>query len=1313
MSVYPRYYREFGVRLAEHLRNPPIHSVTSFELPRNSVFHYLPEEGGTIGIPSDHVVVRTTERLVMVEHIEKLAISANSGSPRITNKQATSLTRDYHRRHRKLKRVRNLGTNLRDERTLLVVNYGLLPELYRYTQSVYSTYYQWDNIERTLWDTVKSLSATFDRQHFIPLTVPNPLPSLRELRRVEEEIVRDMVGSFSDISRLLLLSLWRWLGEDRNKSSLSTLSSGQLNNINLMLFHENHWLVVNLGKLNEWRDGVDDAEGDVAPKQLQRRFLRVLMTLFEKSSPVTKEEGTAAPTEKQKKADQEKEESEEEGNAKVREILKEESDDDEDVLEENVQELNQRNQRRQRATDADVFTRTPEDPYKEGVLSRANDLAEEGVISAAEYRRFEKLSEAYQSLPDPRTGKGSLIEQSRISEEDIDLKESEFPDSSTVTDKSMLKSSLQEYDRQYIRNVLPKDVSNMVLSVNRAGVAVTGYSVERTQDVANDFEMHTVKVTPVSGKPSTLKFRLPVVADDGTYVANGVKYRMRKQRGDVPLRKVKPDRVALTSYYGKVFVERNSKVVHNYAKWLVKQIDLIGVDPADERITKMRNAALDLTKTKGLPRLVTTLANHYLSFNSGGHQFYFNYPKRMEEFGEEAVKAAEVDGMVVMGKKGQSLIVVDQNDTLYLSKPQDLEVLGKIEDVVGLARQKAPSDTIDLKIFAKTIPLGVAFAYYFGLDTLIDVFDGNVRRVTAGGRLELADDEVAIKFQDESLVFSRDDRLMAMVLGGFNEYKNQLNRFSINDFNRRDVFLNLIESFGLSNRHLKELELMRDMFIDPITEEILKEMGEPTNWNGLLRRSAELLLTDFAPHETDLEYMRIKGYERLSGAVYAQMIQSIRGHMLREGNPNAALEMSPFAVWQDIQTDPSKTQEEESNPIQNLKQKEAVTFMGTGGRGKVSMVGRTRVFGQSDMGTVSEATVDSGDVAINASLTANPKLASVRGLTDRYDPETDTATNLVSTSALLTPGADSDDPKRVNFISIQHAQGISAVGYKPTPLRTGYEHVIAHRTDDLYATTAKQPGTIKKVTKEAVVVSYEDGTEQHIELGRRFGSAAGSVFPNDVVTPFKEGEKVKPGEAVAYNRNYFTPDPVNSKEVIWKAGCIATTVLLESTDTFEDSSAISEKIAGEMATGVTKVRVLRFDFEQAVSNMVKEGEKVTPETILCTIEDAVTSDNDLFTEETRDTLKLLSANTPRARYGGTVEKIEVFYNGDKDDMSSSLRDLTDEYDKRLAKQRKALGKPVVTGEVGDGMRFDNQQLDLDQIAIRLYITKEEPAGIGD
>jgi hypothetical protein len=96
----------------------------------------------------------------------------------------------------------------------------------------------------------------------------------------------------------------------------------------------------------------------------------------------------------------------------------------------------------------------------------------------------------------------------------------------------MLKSSLLDFDERYITHVMAKDTAALVLNVQKAGIAVTGYKVEKVSDILGGYEMHSVRLTPVVGTPSTLRFKLPAVQADGTYESNGVKYRLRKQRGD-------------------------------------------------------------------------------------------------------------------------------------------------------------------------------------------------------------------------------------------------------------------------------------------------------------------------------------------------------------------------------------------------------------------------------------------------------------------------------------------------------------------------------------------------------------------------------------------------------------------------------------------------------------------------------------------------------------------------------------------------------------------------------------------------------------
>ena len=300
-----------------------------------------------------------------------------------------------------------------------------------------------------------------------------------------------------------------------------------------------------------------------------------------------------------------------------------------------------------------------------------------------------------------------------------------------------------------------------------------------------------------------------------------------------------------------------------------------------------------------------------------------------------------------------------------------------------------------------------------------------------------------------------------------------------------------------------------------------------------------------------------------------------------------------------------------------------------------------------------------------------------------------------------------------NFIAVQNSHSIACDGYGQLPIRTGYEQVVAHRTSDLFALTAKKSGKVKSVSETGIVLEYDDGEIKGIELGRRFGNAAGLIIPHSVSADMKEGQKFKEGDLVCHNDGFFERDFLDPNNVVLKSGIMVKTALLESTTTLEDSSAISLKTAKLLTTNATKIKQVVVSFDQSVRRLVKVGDVLESENILCIIEDAVTAGNDLFDEDSLDTLKLLSAQTPQAKTKGTVERIEVYYHGEKEDMSDSLRNLVNASDRELKKRCESSGKQAFTGSVDEGYRIDGNPLILDTLAIKIYMTADVPATIGD
>jgi len=999
--------------------------------------------------------------------------------------------RTYHMRNRKMRLMRNFESSSRDPNALVVYNYGIIAQLYKYPRSFYSEYYKWWNTEAAVWKNIDDLVSKSDRQNFIMCKLPVILPSLPDLRLGSMGMTQHACKIFHSHESLMILEIWKWLGSSRKDSVISNLNSDHLNKVNIIYQESNRWFVMNLGILNSWRMATENEleenpEANVKglePAQLQRRYLRMMMSLFQARSVAAAEVtnhvndvkvvaeiantsdsikgntngetsiqtnsvtpsvtvqivGTPVinkvtgvvetPTKETKLTDEDTYVDEHNARPTDRgEDIKHDPLFDEKLIAE-LAELEHISLSYNGPPTEDVETSKVKEyvvvdvPIKpmleDGVNKVCKKLADSGFLSAAELRRYNQLAVSYKNIlsPDKKTTLEHFI---KVPPEAVVIKESHaIPDIKTVTDKSMLKSSLHTFYKDYITNVMQKDVAAMVMNIQNAGIAVTAYDVEEVEDVMGSYYNYTVRVTPVEGASSTLKFKLPKLNEDGTYEANGTKYRLRLQRSDNPIRKIAPDRVALTSYYNKIFISRSDKRVNDYGKWLCNSIMERGIESADQSITNLHPGDV-FDNLFVAPKLFTTVAMNFRGFSikslqSDGYQFdlNFDHTKREEIYTKAILDKYEADGSVVLGIGEQDIakyLVVDKNDNLYYTDGvKDLVPYHPFESLLGLDSEKAPVEFAELRIPGRTIPVCILLGYELGLDKLMALLDVVPRRVPAGQRLHLTSDEYSVVFSDETLVFPKENKKASMILAGFNEYHRAIRQFSVYEFDRRGVYLNVLESTGYSVRVLRELDLLYQLFIDPITLELLETMKQPTTFHGLVMRSCELLLNDQHMDEFDRQAQRFKGYERMAGAVYSELVKVIRAHSGRAGRSKFPIDLNPFAVWKNISQDPSVTLVSDINPIENIKEAEAVTYNGVGGRNSRSMTKHTRSYHRNDMGTISEATVDSSDVAINTYTSADPQFNSLRGTSNDYEIGKSGATALLSTSALISPGSDCDD----------------------------------------------------------------------------------------------------------------------------------------------------------------------------------------------------------------------------------------------------------------------------------------------------------------
>ncbi len=289
---------------------------------------------------------------------------------------------------------------------------------------------------------------------------------------------------------------------------------------------------------------------------------------------------------------------------------------------------------------------------------------------------------------------------------------------------------------------------------------------------------------------------------------------------------------------------------------------------------------------------------------------------------------------------------------------------------------------------------------------------------------------------------------------------------------------------------------------------------------------------------------------------------------------------------------------------------------------------------------------------------------------------------------------------------------IATEGYEAPIVRTGYEYITSKRNSNLFAFRATQDGKVVSVNSKGIIVEYTNGEKVGVELGVIYGRAEGSYYPHHVITHKKVNDVFKKDDVLAYNTKFYEQDIYSPGSIILKTVKYAKVALMENNNTFEDSSAISKNFSKTLTAKTTKVKSVMVNFKQNIHNLVKVGDKIKANDKLMIVEDEISSGYN-FDKKALEILQNLAQQTPTAEYSGTVENIEIYYNGDLEDMSASLREAALLSDNKLAYAKKSSNQPVIFGRVTDEYRVDGVPLMLDTLEIKIYITVDNPMGLGD
>lgn len=1367
---YDIFYRKFGIRRIMEMNEPRTFDYEFLSLPRHSIYHH-DTETDSLG-PSIHSYLFSKDHnripIAFITDLEK-----DDG---VQKKKLKPVTKEIHRFiHENNNRFiydLKFSDNLIIKAPIGVVSYSLIKELYMYRTMPMSIYYEWSNLQFTFFTHINKIATHTRYNQFIIFEVPYILPTLTYLRRYDGLVNRSMLKVFPTHNHLNVLDFWRFINpETRNLSTMSALTEESWKFINIIVKYESLFYIVNLGQLISYSERPDGKDGIVKPQQNQKLFLKSLLSLHKSYETIEdslnqeilhtpdddfeNNEGNVDLTNNDIITHKNKElPPVEDQNTEV--VLNDESDLHSSTLKNNLKEMLDtididleeidsysllvNNDEDNEGTDSNKETESSLSDDKTEEVSSATLSVEKiqkdylttvepdqkilntletykkaNILNATDYKSNKRSFEKFQNIENPYGTKEKFNNFIKIDPEELKItpEDKKLITSIGVVDSRMAQSSITPLDKKYIKNIIRKDTLSMTKSLMNANLLIDDYNIDQHNDMLGKYEIHTIKIKPLIGPSSTIHFKVPVVNDDGEMVISGKKYYLRKQRQDLPIRKINDRQVALTSYYGKTFINKDEKVVNSLTRWLGTKIRKEVYGDKSNIITKAISSNVFDPSIK-TPKLYSALAQQFLRIETKDIVLYFDYQRRNSIISDDALKDLEKDDKVFVGyeRKTKYPLFLNYEDELLIYDGSMFRHPQSLYELLGIDPLDVPVEHITINIFSKSIPVVIVLGYLIGMDKLITLLDPKFRIVNSNERTKLENYEYEVKFKDKKLIFDRRDIKNSLIFAGLTKFEKYNKTIPLSLLNEKLIYFDYYKQLGLTSIYLKETDLYNDMFIDPVTLSVLEDMKEPTTFIGLLIRSAEMLVLDNHPSSVDMNYMRIRGHERLPGIVYKELVTSLREYRNRSVIGKSQFNMNPFAVWRAINEDAGMALVSDINPIQNLKQQEAITFSGTGGRSKDTIVARDRIFNESDTGVISEATSDSSDAGVNTYLTANPSIKNIRGMKSEFDFDAVGSAGVLSTSVTNSVGATNDDPKRANFISIQNSHGVGCDDYRQSYVRTGYEYIIPQRTKSLFCKTADQDGVVISLNEKGIIVEYNNGEKIGIKLGYQYGNHEGSTFRHNVITSFKLNDKIKVGEAIAYNDSFFEPDFFDGNRVVYKSSITAKVALLESQKTLEDSCSISTNVSKKLNVNTTHIKSVVINFNQNLLKIHPLGELKYGD-IICFVEDEITSNTDVFNEENINTLVALSRNVIKSKYNGTLDKIEVIYHGDKEDMSSTLRKLSDISDKNLKKEYTSINEESMNGSVNSDYRVDGNPLLLDTAEVRFYITTGHNTGVGD
>ena len=126
---------KYALKNIQQLKTREPHKAGDIQLPLKVLIHYVSDTDSDYGIRKSHPLMVGQSSPVRVSHVVRL--TSSSGNPKLVNFNLNStLTTYFKSRPNNFSRVRKLERTMREQRSIMVMDYSLLSHMYKYPKRV-------------------------------------------------------------------------------------------------------------------------------------------------------------------------------------------------------------------------------------------------------------------------------------------------------------------------------------------------------------------------------------------------------------------------------------------------------------------------------------------------------------------------------------------------------------------------------------------------------------------------------------------------------------------------------------------------------------------------------------------------------------------------------------------------------------------------------------------------------------------------------------------------------------------------------------------------------------------------------------------------------------------------------------------------------------------------------------------------------------------------------------------------------------------------------------------------------------------------